>query len=211
MCQEPGTLTVLVGPSGSGKSTLLNLLLRLFDPSSGEIILDGIPYTRIQLQRLRAQFAVMLQATHLFAGTVRSALQSGHQRVSDEKLFEVLKQVALDDFVHSLPDGLNTVLGEDCVNLSGGQRARLSLARALLLDRPILLLDEPLANVDSESQEIILDALDRTRARRTCLAVSHQPALVRRADVVLQLEHGRITPLPVRSARTVNPQPGTGA
>jgi ABC-type multidrug transport system fused ATPase/permease subunit len=183
----PGSFTVLMGPSGAGKSTLLHLLLRIIEPTAGEIAIDGVPYARVKLASLRAQFAVMLQETHLFAGTLRSALQPA-QAASDARLWRALAQVGLEDTVRALPGALDARLGEAGVNLSGGQRARLSLARALLLDRPILLLDEPLANVDDESQRIIVDALKRSSAGRTCLGVSHQPALAQIADRVLCLD-----------------------
>jgi ABC-type multidrug transport system fused ATPase/permease subunit len=171
-------------------------LLRLFDPSAGGILLDGVPYSRIRLSCLRAQFATMLQHTHLFSGTLRDCLQPYDRRVSDRELWGTLELVALDRFVAQLPGRLDAVLGEDGMNLSGGQRARLSLARALLLNRPILLLDEPLANVDAASQRIILEAMDRIRVGRTCLAVTHQPELAELADVVLHLEERRIVQKP---------------
>jgi ATP-binding cassette subfamily B protein len=193
---QPGSFSVLLGPSGSGKSTLLSLLLRLYDPVSGGILLDGIPYSHICLSSLRTQFAAMLQHTHLFTGTLRDSLQPVDLRGSDRLLWWALEQVALDQFVSELPGRLDAVLGEDGMNLSGGQRARLSLARALLLDRPILLLDEPLANVDAASQRIILEALERFRVGRTCLAVTHQPELAERADVILYLEERRIAQAP---------------
>lgn len=204
LCLEPGKLTVLVGPSGSGKSTLVALLLRLFEPSSGTILLDGMPYPRIRLQSLRAQFAVMLQETHLFKGSLRDALRPLDREVSDAELWEALGHVVLDDFARTLPGGLDAHLGEAGMNLSGGQRARLSLARALLLDCPILVLDEPLANVDPESQRIIVNALDRVRHDRTCLAVTHQSALVEQADVIARLDGQRITTQPGRP-RTPEP------
>jgi ABC-type multidrug transport system fused ATPase/permease subunit len=184
---EPGSFTVVLGPSGSGKSTLLSLLLRLFDPSAGEILLDGVPVSRLRLKQLRAQFGVMLQEIHLFAGPLRESLLPVDQKVSDDDMWRVLSQVAMDEFVAALPGGLEANLGENGVNLSGGQRARLSLARALLTDSTILLLDEPLANVDPASQRIILDALAEVRGERTCLVVTHQLALTELADSVLQL------------------------
>lgn len=192
---EPGSFTVLAGESGGGKSTLLRLLLRLFDPSSGELLFDGIPYRAILLASLRSQFAVMLQDTHLFAGRVRDVLQPPDGPQAERELWRALAEVAMSEFISGLPDGLDAPLGEDGLNLSGGQRARLSLARALLLKRPVLLLDEPLANVDQDSQRIIVDTLTRTRGQHTCLAVSHQPALAACADVVMHLKQGCITPV----------------
>lgn len=204
---SPGQLAVLVGPSGSGKSTLLGLLVRLFEPTAGEISLDGVPYHRIRLNSLRAQFAVMLQETHLFSGSVRDALQPVAREASDAELWEALTQVDLADVVRQLTGELDARLGENAVNLSGGQRARLSLARALLVDCPILLLDEPLANVDPDSQQIILDALDRVRNGRTCLAVTHQSALTERADVLLTLSGRQI--VADQSPPNVHPLPVT--
>ncbi len=188
---EAGSFTVLEGPSGSGKSTLLNLLLRLCDPQSGHLLLDGRPYTKLALKDLRGQFAVMLQDIHFFAGTLREALQPVGRTINDARLIDTLKDVSLDTFVNTLPDGLDTPLGECASNISGGQRARLSLARALLADKPVLLLDEPLANVDDSSQQIIIHALQKLRGRCTCLAVSHQPLLRQCADRVIHLKNGR--------------------
>jgi len=189
---DPGQLLVLVGPSGAGKSTLINLLLRLFDPSGGTILLDGRPLASITLQSLRTQIASMAQDTHLFAGTVREVLTPAGVTVTDERLWEALAFVALDDFVRALPLSLDASLGEDGVNVSGGQRQRLSLARAFVLDRPILLLDEPLAHVDAASEAVIVRALQRLRRGRTCIAVTHQPALFQCADLIYRLDNGRV-------------------
>jgi len=193
---EPGALAVLVGASGAGKSTLLSLLVRLFDPTSGEILLDGRPLPAITVHSLRRQIAMMAQDTHLFAGSLREALTPTGEHVSDERTWEALALVAMDDFVRSIPGKLDAPLGEDGVNLSGGQRQRLSLARAFLLDRPILLLDEPTSNVDPESEAIIAAALARMRYGRTCLAITHRLALFDHADIVYRLEEGRIAVQP---------------
>jgi len=192
---EPGSLTVLIGRSGAGKSTLLSLLVRLFDPTEGRILLDGTPFPEVTLRSLRAQFAVMPQDLQLFSGTIRDALTPTDRGLDDERCWAALEFVALDDFVRGLPEGLGTPLGEDGVNLSGGQRQRVSMARALLLDRPILLLDEPLANVDAVSSRVILNALRTLKATRTCLAITHEPTLVECADHVFRLEHGRLAPV----------------
>ena len=189
---EAGCLTVLTGPSGSGKSTLLNLILRQLIPTAGEILIDGHPYARVTLASLRAQFGVMLQHHHLFAGSVRDALWLNDGPIDDAGIWQVLAMVDLAGHVQRMPMGLDTELKEGGANLSGGQLARLSLARALLTDRPILLLDEPLANIDHASQAVILEALEQIRHARTIFAISHQPALLERADVVLILERGRL-------------------
>jgi len=191
---QPGQLVVLVGASGAGKSTLLSLLVRLFDPSAGAILLDGVPLPRVSLASLRRQIATMAQDTRLFAGSIRDAVAS--DGVDGGRIWDALRLVAMDGFVRGLPDRLDTVLGEDGVNLSGGQRQRLSLARAFLLDRPILLLDEPLAHVDAESEEVIAAALERWRRGRTCLAITHRLSLFKHADAVYRLQDGRLIEQP---------------
>jgi len=190
---EPGRLSVLIGPSGAGKSTIMSLMVRLYDPASGDITLDGRNLRDITLTSLRSQIAVMTQDTHLFSGSLKSALVPDGVEPGGEKIWEALKLVALDDFVRGLPEQLKTRLGEDALNLSGGQRQRLSLARAFLMDRPVLLLDEPLANVDSASAAVILKALDHLRETRTCLAITHQNELLDYADVIYRLDDGQVT------------------
>ena len=189
---EPGRLAVLLGPSGAGKSTIMSLLVRLYDPTGGHVLLDGRPLREITLRSLRTQVAVMTQDTHLFSGSLRRALVPDGAEPTEERIWEALALVALDDFVRELPRQLETKLGEDALNLSGGQRQRLSLARAFLLDRPVLLLDEPLANVDDASAAVILRALDSLRATHTCLAITHQTQLLDYADVVYRLDGGRV-------------------
>lgn len=189
---EPGRLTVLVGRSGAGKSTLMSLLVRLYDPTTGEIQMDGVAYPQIKLRSLRGQIAIMSQDLHLFSGTLREAISPTGPALSDSRLHEALELVALDEFVNALPGGLDAILAEDGTNLSGGQRQRLSLARAILMDRPILLLDEPLANVDAVSAAVILQALTLLRARKTCFAITHESALLQHADVVYRIDAGRI-------------------
>ena len=199
---EPGRLAVLVGASGAGKSTIMSLLVRLYDPTAGDILLDGRPLRELTLRSLRAQIAIMTQDTHLFSGSLRSALVPDGVEPTAEKIWEALALVALDDFVRALPQQLETKLGEDALNLSGGQRQRLSLARAFLLDRPVLLLDEPLANVDDASAAVILRALDSLRATRTCLAITHQTQLLAYADVVYRLDAGQV--FTEEAARTIS-------
>ena len=204
LIMQPGKIYALRGPSGSGKSTLLNLCLRLFDPTSGEIYLDGQPLSQIKLKSLRSQFAVVLQTTNLFAGSIRDVLAAEEDDVTDSKMWEALTLVALDNFTRSLPRGLDSRLNEDGTNFSGGQRTRLSLARALLLNRSILILDEPLANVDPTSQTIILDALETIRSKKTCLIISHQPIVLNRADAVFELQNGSIKEL--KNEKSIGPK-----
>jgi len=207
---EPGRLALLVGRSGAGKSTLLSLLIRLFDPTSGTILLDGCPLPAIAIRSLRNQISMMSQDTHLFAGSLRQALIPDGAAVDDARVWESLTLVAMDEFVRALPERLDTAIGEDGVNLSGGQRQRLSLARAFLLDRPILFLDEPTSNIDAASEALIARALDRIRVGRTCLAITHRLTLFDHADVVYHLEDGRIVEQPT-GLRLVSPSSGQPA
>jgi ATP-binding cassette subfamily B protein len=201
---QPGQLAVLVGASGAGKSTLLSLLVRLFDPTAGTILLDGVPLPAIALDSLRGQIATMAQDTRLFAGSIRQAVAPIEPAIADDRIWEALALVAMDGFVRALPDGLDTMLGEDGVNISGGQRQRLSLARAFLLDRPVLLLDEPLSNVDAESEAVIAEALRHLRHGRTCLAITHRLSLFEHSDVVYRLQDGRIVEQPPQALRLVD-------
>jgi ATP-binding cassette subfamily B protein len=190
---EPRTLTVLVGRSGAGKSTLLSLLLRGIDPDEGSIRLDGRNIRSLRLRSYREQFAILWQDTHIFAGTIRSALLSSGRRADDRELWHALSLVSLDGLVRHLPRRLDEPLGEDGLNLSAGQRRRLALARAFLLRRPIVLLDEPLANIDAESASVVLRAIAQLARRATCLAVTHDSALVAQADRVLHVDNGHVT------------------
>jgi ABC-type multidrug transport system fused ATPase/permease subunit len=189
---QPGQLTVLTGASGSGKSTLINLLLRQLTPLYGEILIDGKTYHEVGLASLRAQFSVMLQQHHLFSGKLYDALWLNNKALDEDLVWQALAQVDMADYVRQLPLRLDTLLDEDGHNFSGGQRARLSLARAMLLDRPFLLLDEPLANIDGQSQQIIINALDQIRRYKTCLVISHMPVLIERANQLLKLENGEL-------------------
>lgn len=188
-----GECVVIEGPSGAGKSTLLGLILRLYDPEQGHLALSGRVYRDWPVHELRRQFAVMRQETHLFAGTIRDALMFGVGARGDADLLRALDRVALGDLVSGSPLGLDSPLGEDAGNLSGGQRARLALARALLAQRPVLLLDEPFANVDPESRAVLVEALSEERGVRTMLIVTHQALPPGFADRTLRLHAGRLT------------------
>ena len=158
---------------------------------------------------MRQQIAMMSQDTHLFDGSLREALTPTGERLADADIWRALALVAMDDVVRGIPGTLDAPLGEDGINLSGGQRQRLSLARAFLLDRPILLLDEPTSNVDPQSEAIIASALSRMRDGRTCLAITHRLSLFDHADVVYRLEEGQIVRHP-SSLRLVSRQGAHG-
>jgi ATP-binding cassette subfamily B protein len=184
-----GSVVALSGPSGSGKSTVLALLTRLFDPAEGHITLDGVPYADWQVDALRAQFALAPQAPPLLTGSVREWLSLGNGEPSDDVCEAALASVALDRMIR-LRGGLDAHVREGGAGFSGGEQARLSLARALVADRPILLLDEPLANVDDASAAIILAALKREKGKRTIIIVSHQDIPAELLDIRIDIGGG---------------------
>jgi ATP-binding cassette, subfamily B, bacterial len=184
-----GSVVALTGPSGAGKSTILALLTRLFDPEIGEISLDGVRYGDWQIDSLRAQFALAPQAPPLLTGSVREWLSLGNGTPSDEVCEKALASVALDRMIR-LRGGLDAHVREGGAGFSGGEQARLSLARALVADRPVLLLDEPLANVDAASAAIILAAIAREKGKRTIIIVSHQEVTAELVDIRIGISGG---------------------
>jgi ATP-binding cassette, subfamily B, bacterial len=184
-----GSVVALTGPSGAGKSTILALLTRLFDPENGEISLDGVHYADWQIESLRAQFALAPQAPPLLTGSVREWLSLGNGTPSDEACEKALASVALDRMIR-LRGGLDAHVREGGAGFSGGEQARLSLARALVADRPVLLLDEPLANVDPASAAIILAAIAREKGKRTIIIVSHQEVTAGLVDIRIGISDG---------------------
>lgn len=189
-------LVALVGESGAGKSTLMALLLRFLRPTEGELYLDGQPYAALSEELLRQRVAYVPQGTDLLSGTVRDNLLLG-RAISEEKLWSSLKAVRLESTIQSL--GLSYELREDGVGLSGGQRQRLAVARALLSEPDVLLLDEPSANLDEESERVLLETLILQAKERLVVVVAHRPALIEAADSVLRLEAGNVSELRLKA------------
>jgi ABC-type multidrug transport system fused ATPase/permease subunit len=185
-------LVALTGESGAGKSTLLSLLLRFLRPTSGEIYLDMQPYATLSEEILRQHVVYVPQGTDLLSGTVRDNLLLGRV-ISEETIWQTLQAVRLESAVHSL--GLGYELREDGIGLSGGQRQRLAVARALLSEPEVLLLDEPSANLDEESERVLLETLRQQAKKRLVIVVAHRPALIEAADDVLRLEKGKLQEL----------------
>jgi len=181
----------IVGPPGSGKTTLLNLLPRLYDVDSGRILIQGTDIRHFSLRQLRSSMAFVAQEPFLFAETIRENIAFG-LNVPDEALQQAADRAALLPTIRSMPQGLDTLIGERGVILSGGQRQRLALARALLRDRPILLLDDPISQVDSETGQRIIDTLQSDRTERTMVIASHRLSALRSADVIISLSEGRV-------------------
>ena len=190
---QPGQRIGIVGPSGAGKTTIQRLLLRLYDPDNGQILIAGHDIKKQSLASLRQQFAVVQQDTYLFFGTVEDNIRLGKPDATEAEVHAAAKAANATGFIKALPQGYNTIVGERGLKLSGGQRQRVAIARALLRDAPILVLDEALSSVDAENEAVIQQALDRLMAGRTTLIFAHRLSSVIDADNILVLDGGRIT------------------
>ena len=188
---EPGETLGIVGPPGAGKTTLLSLVPRLYDPTAGRVLLNGIDLRDIQLNALRAMMTSVPQEPFLFAGTIRDNITLG-RAVGDNRLEDVLAQAALTQTMALFPRGLDTLVGEKGVVLSGGQKQRIALARALLVETPLLLLDDPISQVDMATGRRLINTLEKLQGERALLIVSHRLSAIRRADRIVVLNRGRI-------------------
>ncbi len=189
---QPGTLTALVGPSGSGKTTITSLLARFWDAQQGEIRLGGHPVTSLTAENLADHMSMVFQDVYLFNDTVLNNLTIGQEGVSRERVIEVCKLTCCYDFIQSLPQGLDTVIGEGGASLSGGEKQRLSIARAILKDAPIVLLDEATASLDPENEFEIQRAINALIKRKTVIMIAHRLNTIVNADQILVLEQGEI-------------------
>ena len=190
----------LVGPSGSGKSTLVNLLLRFWDYGQGEIRIGGRELHDLPADDVRAMLGVVSQRVHLFDATIRDNLALADAAVTDAQVEAACRQAQLHDFVATLPDGYETRIGEDGVRLSGGERRRLAIARAIIKDAPILILDEATADLDTVTEERLMASLRPILVGRTTLLISHRPSFTQLADATVALERGRVVPAAIRSS-----------
>jgi ABC-type multidrug transport system fused ATPase/permease subunit len=189
---EPGQMVALVGSSGAGKSTIASLLPRLYDVDSGSVRLSDVDVRELTFASLRETVGVVTQDGHLFHDTIRANLAYARPDVTDDEIWEALERARLGDLVHSLPDGLDTTVGERGYRLSGGERQRLTIARLLLAQPKVVILDEATAHLDSESEAAVGEALTHALAGRTALVIAHRLSTVRAADQILVLEHGEI-------------------
>jgi ATP-binding cassette subfamily B protein len=189
---RPGETVAIVGPTGAGKTTLMSLLPRFRDPCRGRIRLDGSDIRQLTLHSLREQISLVQQEALLFSGTVAENIRYGRPDATDEEVIEAAKAANVHDFVTSLPDGYDTWLGERGAKVSGGERQRIAIARAFLKDAPILILDEPTSSVDSKTESVILDALDRLMAGRTTFLIAHRLSTIHHADQIVVLDQGKI-------------------
>lgn len=189
---EPGQCAAILGPTGSGKSTLLSLIPRFYDPTSGTITLDGIDLRRLDLHDLRRNIGIVFQESFLFSNTIAANIAFGHPDATREQIRRAAEIACAHDFIMALPDGYDTILHESGVNLSGGQRQRLAIARAILLEPAILLLDDPTASVDPQTEKEIMAAVENAMKERTTFVVAHRLSTLKRADRVIVLHGGRV-------------------
>jgi ATP-binding cassette subfamily B protein len=189
---KAGEMIGIVGHSGSGKTTLINLLMRLYDVNEGEILIDGVNIKDISQEALRSQIGVVLQETHLFTGTVRENIRYSKPYASDEEVIEAARVANAHDFIVNLPEGYNTLVGEKGYSMSGGERQRVAIARAVIHNPSILILDEATASLDTETEKMIQDSLNRLSENRTTIAIAHRLSTLRNANRLLVLDKGKV-------------------
>jgi subfamily B ATP-binding cassette protein MsbA len=187
---EPGQVVGIVGPTGSGKSTVLSLLPRFYDPLSGHVRIDGIDVADYKLASLRSQIGFVLQDTMLFPGTIRDNIAYGRPEAIDDEIIVAAQIANADEFISRMPLGYDTMVGERGDTLSGGQRQRIAIARAVIRNSPILVLDEPTAALDTESEHLVIEALRRLMKGRTVIMIAHRLNTLAGADKIIVLKHG---------------------
>ena len=189
---KPGTTVAIVGPTGAGKTTIINLLMRFYDANTGSITLDGVSIYDLKRSALRGAFTMVLQDTWLFCGSILDNITYGKENATREEAIAAARAAHIHDYIESLPDGYDTVLTDDGVNISKGQRQLITIARAMLSDAPMLILDEATSNVDSRTEQAIQTAMSHLMEGRTCFVIAHRLSTIQNADVILVVQGGRV-------------------
>ena len=189
---RPGEVVAIVGPAGSGKSTLVQLIPRFYDPQRGAVLIDGVDVRRVKLESLRRQVGIVHQDIYVFPDTIRNNIAYGKPDASMEEIVKAAKLAKLHDFIKSLPQGYDTPVGERGVTLSGGQRQRLAIARTLLIDPKIIILDDSTSNVDAETEKAIYDAITKHFKGKTIIVITQRPSTMKLADRIIVLDGGRV-------------------
>ncbi len=187
-----GQNVAIVGPTGAGKTTIVNLLMRFYDIDAGRILLDGVDCATLSREELRSQFGMVLQDTWLFRGTIAENVAYGKPDATREEIVAACDRAYCDHFIRTLPDGYDTVVGDDLSNLSGGQKQLLTIARAMLANRRLLILDEATSNVDTRTEVLLQKAMDNLMRDRTCFVIAHRLSTIVDSDLILVLNHGKI-------------------
>jgi subfamily B ATP-binding cassette protein MsbA len=188
----PGQLVGVVGATGGGKSTVVSLIPRFYDPGTGRVLMDGVDLREFKLQGLRSQIGFVLQDTVLFRGTVRDNIAYGRPEASEDEIFAAARLANAHEFIARMPKGYDSLVGERGLTLSGGQRQRIGIARAIIRNAPILILDEPTAALDTESEKLVIDALERLMKGRTVITIAHRLSTIRDAHKILVLKDGMV-------------------
>ena len=189
---EPGMQVALVGPTGAGKTTIVNLLMRFYDPQTGYITIDGRPICEIPRGELRNLFGMVLQDTWLFSGTIEENLKYGTPKATHDDVVKICKKAHIDHFITSLPDGYSTKISEDSDNISAGEKQLLTIARAMIENPPMMILDEATSNVDTRTEQLIQDAITKLTHGRTSFIIAHRLSTIRNADLILVMRDGNI-------------------
>ena len=189
---KKGQTVAIVGPTGAGKTTIINLLMRFYDPQSGEIRIDGIPSMKIKRAELRRAFTMVLQDTWLFCGTIYENIVYGRENATPEEVYAAARSARIDSYIESLPSGYDTVLSDDGVNISKGQKQQITIARAFLSNAPMLILDEATSNVDSRTEIQIQSAMTDLMQNKTCFIIAHRLSTIQNADTILVVKDGAI-------------------
>ena len=187
---EPGQVVGIVGPTGSGKSTVLSLLPRFYDPSGGRVLIDGTDVATYKLSALRSQVGFVLQETVLFRGTIRENIAYGRPGASNEEVIAAAKVANADEFISRMPHGYDSMVGERGDTLSGGQRQRIGIARAVVRNSPIMILDEPTAALDTESERQVIEGLKQLMKGRTVIMIAHRLSTISDANKIIVLKDG---------------------